>query len=389
LEAYKINQALEQIQSEAYEVLEQLINTNSFTANAAGIKQTASCIVDAGKRHGIKFQPFSTAGEPGGPFHLLYDGRDRADSTPFYALIGHYDTVHKPQSPFDRFRSEGERLYGPGILDMKAGVLTALYAVAVTQAAAGVERLPIKILFNCDEETGSRDSSHMIKKETADAAGAFVFEGRRDSDHALVTARKGILMGSMQVYGRAAHAGEEPEKGASAIVEAAGKILRLNGLIDPESGTVVNVGKVTGGTVANQIPDYCSAQIDVRFKTQADCERISRQIADIMAETAVNGTRTAYELVTARPPFVQTAEARLLLDRYKQAASEFGVVLSERSAGGGSDANLTAALGVPSLDGLGPEGDGAHTSSEYIVRQSFVDGIKVFALFLSRLIINH
>jgi glutamate carboxypeptidase len=279
-------------------------------------------------------------------------------------------------------------LYGPGILDMKAGVLAALYAVVVAKTVTGMDRLPVKLLFNCDEETGSRDSRRLIEAETADAAGVFVFEGRRDSDHALVTARKGILMGAMQVHGRAAHAGEEPEKGASAIVEAADKILRLHRLNDPAGGTVVNVGTVAGGTVANQIPDHCSAQIDVRFKTEADGERVAQQIADIMAETAIAGTRTEYELVTARPPFVQTEEGRRLLDGYKQAAKDFGLDFSERAAGGGSDANLTAALGVPTLDGLGPEGDGAHTQHEYIVRQSFVDSIKVFALFLSRAIVT-
>jgi glutamate carboxypeptidase len=162
----------------------------------------------------------------------------------------------------------------------------------------------------------------------------------------------------------------------------------LHRLSDPAGGTVVNVGTVAGGTVANQIPDLCSAQIDVRFKTQADGERVSRQIEDIMADTVIAGTRTEYDLVTARPPFVQTAEGRRLLDGYKQAAKDFGLEFSERAAGGGSDANLTAALGVPTLDGLGPEGDGAHTQHEYIVRQSFVDSIKVFALFLSRSIVT-
>jgi glutamate carboxypeptidase len=388
LEARKIDEAVEQIQAEAFEVLAQLVDTNSFTPNAEGIQQAGRRIADAGRHRGIEFQPVFTAGEPAGPFHLFYDGRTEADSTPFYAVLGHFDTVHEPQSPFQRCRRAGDRLYGPGILDMKAGLLAALYAVVVVRVVTGMEHLPVKLLFNCDEETGSQDSRRLIEAETAGAAGAFVFEGRRDSDHALVTARKGILMGAMQVHGRAAHAGEEPEKGASAIVEAAGKILRLHRLIDPDSGTVVNVGTVAGGTVANQIPDFCSAQIDVRFKTKPDGERVSQQIADIMAETTVAGTRTAYELVTARPPFVQTAAARRLLARYKEAANHFGVPLSERAAGGGSDANLTAALGVPTLDGLGPEGDGAHTQAEYIVKQSFVDSIRVFALFLSHLIIN-
>jgi glutamate carboxypeptidase len=388
LEAHIIEEAVKQIQPEALEVLEQLINTNSFTSNTEGIRQTGRRIADAGKRHGIEFRQIFKAGEPDGPFHLFYDGRSETNSTPFYSVIGHFDTVHQPQSPFRRYHSEGDRLYGPGILDMKAGLLASLYAVVVAMTVTGIERPPVKLLFNCDEETGSRDSRRLIEAETASAAGAFVFEGRRDGDHALVTARKGILMGKMQVQGLAAHAGEEPEKGVSAIVEAASKILQLHRLNDTDTGVVVNVGTVAGGTVANQIPDHCSAQIDVRFKTKPDGEHVSRQIADIMAQSVIAGTRTEFELVTARLPFVQTPDARRLFVGYKRAANHFGLDLSERMAGGGSDANLTAALGVPTIDGLGPEGGGAHTEDEYIVKQSFADSIKVFALFVSRLIMT-
>jgi glutamate carboxypeptidase len=388
LQVRKIDEGVKQIESEAFETLEHLVDINSLTANAEGIQQAGRLIADTGRHHGIEFRKVFTAAEPTGPFHLFCDGRAEANSAPFYAILGHFDTVHEPRSPFNRYRREGDRLYGPGILDMKAGLLAALYAIVIVRSVTGINNLPVKLLFNCDEETGSRDSRRIIEAETTGAAGAFVFEGRRDSDHALVTARKGILMGSMQVHGKAAHAGEEPERGASAIIEAAGKILRMHRLTDPEGGTVVNVGTVAGGTVANQIPDFCSAQIDVRFKTKPDGERVFQQIADIMSETSIAGTRTEYELVTARPPFVQTTKAGSLLDRYQEAANHFDVPLSQRAAGGGSDANLTAALGVPTLDGLGPEGDGAHTRAEYINRQSFVDSIKVFALFLSRLIIT-
>jgi len=386
VEPQTINAAVEQIRSEALAMLQRLVDINSFSANAEGLRQTGYQIAAAGRHHGIKFRQVAVAGPPNERFHLVCDGRAPGDTGPFYVLLGHFDTVHEPQSTFRRLHSEADRLYGPGVLDMKAGLLAALYAVVVLRQVSGRGRLPLKILFNCDEETGSRDSAPLIEQEVAGAAGAFVFEGRRDSDHALVTARKGIQMGSMQVHGRSAHAGEEPEKGASAIVEAAGKIMQLDRLSDPADGTVVTIGTVTGGTVANRIPDSCRAQIDVRFTDAAAGKRVAQKIDRIMNQTAVAGTHTEYQLVTVRPPFVQTAAGRQLLERYKQAAAKFGVQLCERSTGGGSDANLTAAAGVPTLDGLGPEGDGAHTEAEYIVTKSFDDSIKVFALFLADLL---
>jgi glutamate carboxypeptidase len=383
LQTHDIEAAVARIEPEALEVLQRLVDTNSFSANTEGIRQTGEHIAAVGRHHGIDFRQVPVSGPPEARFHLLYDGRPPEDTRPFYVLLGHFDTVHEPQSGFRRFRREVGRWFGPGVLDMKAGLLTALYAVVVVREVTGQTRLPVKLLFNCDEETGSRDSAALIEQETAGAAGAFVFEGRRENDPALVTARKGIQMGSMLVHGRAAHAGEAPEKGASAIVAAAEKILQLHRLNDPGTGTVVTVGTVTGGTVANQVPDFCRAQIDVRFTTAAEGERVARQIAAIMAETSLAGTRTEYELVTVRPPFVQTEAGRRLLVAYQQAAARFGLAISERSAGGGSDANLTAALGVPTLDGLGPEGDGPHTDAEYIVARSFTDSIKAFALFLA------
>jgi glutamate carboxypeptidase len=388
METGKIEKEVAKIRQEAFDVLERVVNSNSFTANADGIDQTGRLIAAAGRKHGIDFRQMPVAGEPAGRYHLFYDGSPGGALAPYYTVLGHFDTVHEPDSPFNRLRAENNRLYGPGVLDMKAGLLAALYAIVVVKAATGIDNLPVKILFNCDEETGSRDSGKLIEQQMTDAAAAFVFEGRREADHALVTSRKGIVMGSLQVHGKAAHAGEEPEKGASAIAEAAAKILKLQQLNDPHSGTQVNVGTVSGGTVANQIPDFCHAQIDIRFNTDAARDQVTRQIQDIMQTVTTPGTRTAYELVQARPPFVQTAAAKRLLGLYLQAAGQFGLKLSERSAGGGSDANLTAALGVPTLDGLGPEGDGAHTGEEYIVGQSFLESIQVFSLFFARLILN-
>jgi glutamate carboxypeptidase len=160
----------------------------------------------------------------------------------------------------------------------------------------------------------------------------------------------------------------------------------LDRLTDHSSGTVVTTGKINGGQVANQIPDLCCSDIDIRFQTSEQETRIRAKVAEIMSATTVMGTSATYDLVCARPPFSKTQRTQALLNQYLQAAAEFNLKLCDRSSGGGSDANFTAAMGIPTLDSLGPEGRGAHTDHEYIIERSLHDSIKVFALFLAYLI---
>jgi glutamate carboxypeptidase len=271
---------------------------------------------------------------------------------------------------------------------MKSGVITALYTLAVVKETTGLGSLPVKVVLNCDEETGSPDSRALIEREMAGAAGALVFEGRYDYDHAVITARKGILLGRLEVAGRAAHAGDAPEQGANAVVEAAHKTIALDRLNDLEEGTTVTVGRISGGKAVNQIPDYCRIEVDARFVDQEKGEKVEAEIRRILESGTVPGTRSRYELAQARPPMVRSAGTESLRDRYFQAAAGLGLPTAERSSGAGSDANLTAALGVPSLDGLGPEGDGPHTDQEYVLKESVLDSIRVSALLLSSLLLD-
>lgn len=215
----RIEKAVAAIRDEAFESLERLVEINSFSGNERGLALAADFLAETAARHGMAFQKVPVASATVHADHLFYDGTSGAN-TPFCGIIGHFDTVHPPDGPFQNFSDAGDRLVGPGILDMKSGVLTALYSLAAAKSLTGRNALPVKVLFNCDEETGSTDSRRLIEREMKGARAAFIFEGRRAADNALVTARKGILMGWMEVAGRAAHAGEEPEKGANAIVEA-------------------------------------------------------------------------------------------------------------------------------------------------------------------------
>jgi glutamate carboxypeptidase len=379
----RIESIFSPLQQQSLDDLNRLVNINSFTGNVEGLDSAGKEIVDIALRNGLELERIPAGGEVKGASHLFMDSAFTPD---FFGVLGHFDTVHPPGGSFNVLVDRGDVLTGPGVQDMKSGVIAAIYAIRVTREALGLKTLPVKILFNCDEETGSIDSRPLIEKVMNGAQSAFIFEGRRASDNALVTSRKGIMMGHMTVRGKAAHAGEAPQEGANAIVEAAYKIAALDVLTDFEKGMVVTTGKINGGATANQIPEYCHSSIDVRFRTRQEVEDIESAVRKIMESRYVPGCSTNYFLTVARPPFERNTETEKLRQGFNSAAAEFGIQVAETEAGGGSDGNLTAALGVPTLDGLGPSGDHAHTHQEYIYKASFFDTVKIFALFLANLI---
>lgn len=383
LNARQIETLFEPLKASALSDLARLVDSRSFTGDVAGLTAAAAVIADMAGKNGLTLEKIP-AGDPSpGACHLM--GDDAGDNA-FFGIIGHFDTVHPPDSPFSRLTDHGDVLTGPGVQDMKSGIVAAIYGLRVAREALGVERLPVKILFNCDEETGSVDSRPHIERLMKGAKGVFVFEGRNAADGCLVTRRKGIIVGRMTVSGQAAHAGEAPWEGASAIVEAAHKVIALDALTDLDSGVVVTTGKIRGGTVGNQIPDLCTSTIDVRFRTDAQEQALRSAIDAIMAANHVAGCATTHALTTVRPPFVKTPEAGSLAQRYGRAAAEFGLTVGEKEAGGGSDGNLTAAMGIATIDGMGPLGDFPHTDKEYIQKASFFDAVKTFALLLTQLI---
>ena len=379
MSTHNIGHHFQPLQEQAMSDLSRLVNTNSFTGNIQGLQKAGDVISDIARQNGLLLEKVPARGEVDGADHLFLDA---AGETPFWGIIGHFDTVHQPGSSFDRFQDNGDILTGPGVQDMKSGIVTAIYGLRIAREVLGLQDLPVKIVFNCDEEIGSPDSRTLIEKKMAGAQGALIFEGRKAGDNALVTSRKGIMMGQMQVRGKAAHAGEAPQDGANAIVQAAHAITALDALTDLERGLVLTTGTISGGQVANQIPDICTSSIDVRFRNTRDGREVQAAIQEIMHTVHVPGCCTEYALTTVRPPFEQSPENERLWQAYSLAAAELGVTVNQREAGGGSDGNLTAALGVPTLDGVGPAGDHAHTHQEYILKESFFQSIQIFALFL-------
>jgi len=279
-------------------------------------------------------------------------------------LLGHIDTVWPAGTLARRpFRAEGGRLHGPGVFDMKAGLALAVLAVkALAQESDGLPGVVV-LLVTADEETGSAASRGIIEAEARVSDAALVLEPALPGG-ALKTRRKGCGEFVLRVSGRAAHAGIEPELGASAISELARQIPRIEALRDAAAGTAVNVGVVRGGSRPNVVAADAEAMIDVRVASAAEAARVT---AALLALKPVDpGTQVAVAGGIDRPPMERSAAGSALFAVAQAVAADLGRTLGEGGTGGGSDGNLTAALGVPTLDGLGAVGGGAHADNEHV-----------------------
>ena len=280
-------------------------------------------------------------------------------------LLGHIDTVW-PLGQLERMpvRREGDRLHGPGVFDMKAGLVVAMMAMrAIDHAkdAAGIRRV---LLCTTDEEVGSAASRELIEEEARRSDAVLVLEPSLPGG-AVKTSRKAVGQFELAIRGVAAHAGIDPGKGASAIHELARQIVRVEALQDPARGVSVNVGIISGGTRPNVIADEARATIDLRAPRMEDARFLERALRSL----SVDDPRTTMSLEGGfeRPPLERTGAVVRLYKMARDVARQLGRELDEGGTGGGSDGSFTAALGVPTLDGLGPDGDGAHAAHEHVL----------------------
>jgi glutamate carboxypeptidase len=278
-------------------------------------------------------------------------------------ILCHYDTVW-PVGTLERlpFRVEEGKAYGPGIFDMQSSLVLAEYALRALKDLALPLPRPVTLLITSDEEIGSHSSRALIEEEARRSAYVLVMESPLPGG-VLKTSRKGVGSYRVQITGRAAHAGVEPEKGISAVHELAHQVLQLHGLTDLEQGTTVNVGVVQAGTAANVVAAAAVAEVDVRAWTQAEAERVGAALAQL--QPLLRGAQVRVEGGWNRPPLERTATSALYTQA-RQIGLQLGLDLGEGGTGGGSDGNFTGALGVPTLDGLGVPGHGAHADHEHI-----------------------
>jgi glutamate carboxypeptidase len=286
--------------------------------------------------------------------------------TPQLTLLTHVDTVYaRGVLATMPYREDGRLARGPGIFDMKGGIVIALYTLRALRELALAPKRKIILLVTSDEETGSHTSRTLIEGEARRSDTVLVLEPGAGPQGALKTWRKGVGHFSLTVTGRASHAGADPDRGRSAIVELAHQVLRLHALNDPAAGTSVNVGVVAGGTRSNVVAAGARADIDVRVLTAAEGVRIEQLMHALQPVTAETHLRVSGGL--NRPPMERTPQIMERFATAKTLAAQIGYVLDETGTGGGSDGNFTAALGVPTMDGLGAVGNGAHSPQEFIV----------------------
>ena len=297
---------------------------------------------------------------------LHISNRAEGDTRQGLLILGHSDTVHPiGMLAVNPIRIEGDRLYGPGGYDMKAGIYLALTALAAARDP-GSTPLPVDLVIVPDEETGSHASRPFIEAFARNAKYCLVAEPARADRGRCVTARKGTGMLRLGVKGLASHAGVAHDKGRSAIREMAHQILALEAMTNYERGVTVSVGTIEGGTTTNTVPAYCKCVVDFRLPDLAAADELVGKMKAL--RPVGEGLALDIDVEVNRPPMVKDAKAAALLVRAQQSAKEAGFDLEEAPpTGGGSDANFTSAMGVPSLDGLGADGDGAHTAVEHIL----------------------
>jgi glutamate carboxypeptidase len=358
-------------------LLARLVAQNSHTLNAAGVNAVVDLVAAELSRAGLSLERI-----PGVRFgdHLFF--KSRASGAPAF-VIGHTDTVFAPGT-FEGWREEGELGRGPGAYDMKGGLVVALFALEALRRAGLLDRVPVRGLLVSDEEVGSPESQPLTRERAAGAACALGLESGRPGD-LVVTRRKGLAALEVVARGVAAHAGNDHEKGRSAIWALARFVDRVQGLTDYARGLTVNVGRIEGGAARNTVPAAARCEVDLRFLTVKDGDRLQDDVARTAAGSAVAGTRLDVARVSFRPPLERTEASAALASEYGAVQAECGLGSGEAPlAGGGSDASTTGAAGVPSIDGLGPRGAAFHTADEQVDLGSLVPKAAALVRFLAR-----
>jgi glutamate carboxypeptidase len=358
------------------DLLRALVEESSATSDPAGVGAAVGVLAPALERAGVATE--LVASDLYGP-HLAFRGP--ASGPPVF-LVGHLDTVF-PRAAFAGFRREGDRAFGPGAFDMKGGLVVMTFGLAAARRAGLLAQVPVAGFVASDEEVGSPESQPLLRERARGAACALVFESGRPGD-LVVTRRKGVASLRVEARGVAAHAGNEPERGRSAIWALARFVDRAQALSDPSAGRSVNVGTFHGGTSKNTVPERAACEVDLRFGTAAEGLALEDAVREAARAAALAGTSIEVSRSSVRAPLERTEASAALAAEYGACQRACGLGEGEAPpAGGGSDACTTAEAGVPSIDGLGPRGAGYHTRDEQVELASLVPKAQALLRFLA------
>jgi glutamate carboxypeptidase len=363
--------------------LEELVNVDCGSYTPEGVNRVGDAVAETLSALGADVERLPHRPEGGGEqLGDLVIGRLRGTG-PRLLLIGHMDTVFDPGTAAARpYRTEGTRAYGPGVTDMKSGLLAGLHALEALMATG--QRPSVTFVANPDEEIGSPFSTPHIRRLVPEHDVALVLECARANGD-IVSARKGIADVRVTFTGRAAHAGVEPEKGRSAIVEAAHHVLALHGLNGRWPTATVNAGVIRGGTRPNVVAEQCEIHVDVRAATVDEFDAVTQEVARLLATQRVDGVRADVVRGAGHPPMEKREASARLVGLAVELAADLGFELRDAATGGASDANTTSAAGLPTLDGLGPVGGDDHSVDEWLDLDSVVPRTTLLGALMARI----
>ncbi len=372
-------QAVARAQQQMVATIKRLVEAESPSHNKAALDKCAALLVEEFQRRGaeIKVHKQRQAGD-----HV--EARFAGGSGKPVMLLGHYDTVWDIGTlQLMSFQLHKGRLWGPGVLDMKTGIAQMLFALDALREVAGGLARPVTVLLNSDEEVGSDTSRAITEAVAKECAAVLVCEPAQSLKGMLKTWRKGVGLYHVKVSGKAAHAGVDFEQGQSAVLELARQIAAIEKFTDVKRGITVNVGVIKGGTRSNVVAAKAEAEVDVRIQKAADAAEIEKKFRAL--KPVNRACRVEVSGGMNRPPMERSAAGAKLFEAARAIAGELRFELKESGTGGGSDGNFTAALGIPTLDGLGAVGEGAHASHESVVIDEIPRRTALLALLLARL----
>ncbi len=345
--------------------LRQLVEVESPTDEKKAVDRVGAILAEASRNLGatVTVYPQEERGD-----HIVAKWGRGDDGI---LLLGHMDTVF-PLGTLETmpFYEKDGKIYGPGVQDMKGGLVIGLDAIAALLEADEMPERPITFLFTSDEEVGSQTSRSLIEELAQEAALVLVLEPCL-SDSSLKTWRKGVGDFQLKITGRAAHAGGNHAEGRNALEEMAHQILAIQQMTDYEKGITLNVGVAQGGTAPNVVPDFAQLEIDLRLSDIKHFAHIHKGLQNL--SPVLEGTTLKLSGELNRPPMPFNAVMKRAFEKAQKIAAQAGIIISAGGSGGGSDGNFAAALGVPVLDGLGAVGDGLHSPREFIFRESLAE----------------
>jgi len=344
-------------------MLRQFVGAESPSLEKAAADRCCGLIAEAWRKDGVRIERL--AQKHRGDHLRIAHWPVRSRPTGQLLVLGHYDTVYSSGTLRKMpFRISRGKAYGPGIFDMKTGIVQALFALRALQEINAELRKRLVFLWTSDEEIGSESSRKLLEAEARRSDAVFVLEPSFGPRGLLKTARKGVGIAELIVHGRASHAGLAPQEGINAIHELAQQLARIEKWNDLRRGVTINAGLIEGGSRSNVIPERACAGLDLRALRVSDMRSLERRLHSLRAMR--QGARLEITGGFDRPPLERKMSAALFA-RAKSLAAQMNLSLGECSVGGGSDGNFTAAMGVPTLDGLGAVGDGAHSANEHIL----------------------